>query len=327
MARSVLVTLADESFLPQAKQLFACVHWNAGWSGDLLLLAHAVPAARLAPFRERGIAVRECEPWHRPEREGAFYHPATVLSKLHVFGPEFRRWENVLFLDADMMFWASLDALARVRGFAAVPERKPLAKQFSRGAADPERFAELAARWDLSRGAFNSGLLAFRTAEVIRDDTFAELQRLFLRYGALQAHPLGDQPALNLHFQGRWRRLPDFWAALRDRPEKHFFVSREGLRVIGRHFAGPPRPWQPEHPLHAEWSANLARFEALDARRPQPPRERWSAPRVRAYDAWLHARRAAFLARDAARDAALRARRSGPGRRLRAAAARLRPKD
>jgi hypothetical protein len=318
MARSVLVTLADERFLEPAKQLFSCVHWNAGWRGDLLLLAHEVPEPALTPFRERGIQVRACEAWAPAER-GAHFHPATVLSKFEVFAPDFRRWENVLYLDGDMMFWASLEPLARVRGFAAVPERKPLAGQYSRGEADPALFAELSARWDLSRGAFNSGLLAFRTADVLRDDTRDELRRLYLRYAAVQAHPYGDQPALNLHFQGRWRRLPDFWAALRDRPERHFGVSRERLRVIGRHFAGPPRPWQPEHPLHAEWRANLVRFEALDARGPQPPRAAWSAARVRGYDAWLHARRAGMLAGDAARAAAQRAR-----RRARHALARLR---
>jgi hypothetical protein len=324
MAQSVLVTLADESFLPQAKQLLACVHFHAGWRGDLLLLAHDVPEPARAPFRDRGILVRACDPWHRRER-GDLYHPETVLSKFEVFAPDFRRWRNVLFLDADMMFWASLEPLARVRGFAAVPERKPLSGQYSRGDADPALFAELSARFDLARPAFNSGLLAFRTADAIRDDTVAELRRLFLRYTAVQAHPLGDQPALNLHFQGRWRRLPDFWAALRDRPEKHFFVAHERLRVIGRHFAGPPRPWEPDHPLHAEWSANLARFEVLDARVKQPPREAWSPARVHGYDAWLHARRALFLACDAGRGVGERARRSAAGRRLRAAAARLRP--
>jgi lipopolysaccharide biosynthesis glycosyltransferase len=321
MARSVLVTLADERYLAPAKQLFACVHWNAGWSGDLLLLAHEVPAAALAPFRERGILVRECEPWQRGEPvEGEkHFHPVTVLDKFELFAPDFRRWENVLFLDADMMFWASLEPLARVRGFAAVPERKPLAGQYSRGEQDPERFAELAARFDLTGGAFNSGLLAFRTADVLRDDSRDALRGLYQRYAGVQAHRFGDQPALNLYFHRRWRRLPDFWAALRDRPEKHFGVSRDGLRVIGRHFAGRPRPWDAEHPLHAEWCANLARFDDLDARRPPPPREAWSAARVRGYDAWLHARRGIMLAREATTVAS-----RGTRKRARNALARLR---
>ena len=37
MTRRLLVTVADENYLEAARQLFASVHFEAGWSGDLML--------------------------------------------------------------------------------------------------------------------------------------------------------------------------------------------------------------------------------------------------------------------------------------------------
>lgn len=323
MARHVLVTLADENFLDPARQLFSCVHFNAGWDGDLLLLAHEVPEDALAPFRERGILVEPCAPWMEPEKQGDVFHPPTVLSKFDVFGPRFREWENVVFLDADTMFWASLEGLTRVRGFAAVCERRALAGQYSRRHLHPELARDLEGRFDLARPAFNSGLLAFRT-DLIEGDSVGRLRELYLRYRDLQAHPFGDQPALNLHLQGRWTLLPDFYAAIRDHSARHFFLAEGRLHMIGKHFAGWPRPWDEESPWHAEWRENLARFEELDARMPRPARARWSPAEIRGYWLRLRVRRALFLAGETAGRALARLRRTPPARRFRWLAARIR---
>ena len=316
------MTLADERFLDQARALLACVHFEAGWDGDLMLLAHGVSDALLAPFRERGIQVRACDPWFGGE-PGDHFHPETVLSKLEVFHPDFRRWENVLFLDADTLFWASLDRLASVRGLWAVSERRPLAGQFSRRDRHPALARELEARFDLRRPAFNSGLLAFST-DAIGGDTRAHLRDLFLRYRDLQAHAFGDQPALNLHFYGRWRELPDFYAAIRDHSARYFFLAEEELCMIGKHFAGHPRPWDAGHPLRGEWLSHLERFEELDARVPRPCRRRWSVPRIQGYWLYLRLRRRVFLASGRLAGLGARAARSAAGKRARRLARRLR---
>lgn len=43
MKWTLLVTLADSSYLDQATQLFSSVYHNAGWRGDYMLLAHEIP--------------------------------------------------------------------------------------------------------------------------------------------------------------------------------------------------------------------------------------------------------------------------------------------
>jgi hypothetical protein len=318
MADRVLVVLADEGYLEPARQILASVHFDAGWSGDLLLLAHQVPEAKLADFRARGILVQRCGPW--PGAPALAGRRQTSLAKFQLFSPELRRWRNVVYVDSDMMFYASLERLGRVRGLAAVSDRNDLAWQFRGGDADPALAAELAARFDLRREAFNSGLLAFRT-DAIRPDAFEALQALFRRYAPIRSNV--DQGILNLCFQGQWRRLPDFYSAMRNAPARHFFVPKDRFRVIGRHFVGAPRPWDPSHPLHAAWRESLARFEQLDARRPRPARETWSELEIWRYWQALRLRRAAFLALAPARPALERVQGSRAARRARGLMRRL----
>jgi hypothetical protein len=322
VADAVLVTLADEGFLDQARQLFSCAHFQAGWDGDLLLLAHDVQADKLEDFVARGIQVEPCPDWLGAER-GEDFHPPTVLSKFDVFGPALRRWEQVVYLDGDMMFWASLAGLARVRGLHAVCERRPLAAQYSQRRAHPELAAELDTRVSLDAFAFNSGLLAFATRD-IEEDACQRLRELYLRYRECQAHPFGDQPALNLHFFGRWKLLPDFYAAIRDHSARWFHLEEDELRMIGKHFAGYPRPWQEGHPRYDEWCANLARFAELDARSPQSAAQVWSAGEIRRYWTWLRARRAWYAARERWERARTELRRTAPARRMRWLARRVR---
>jgi hypothetical protein len=312
MADHVLVVLADEGYLDPARQIFANVHFDAGWSGDLLLLAQDVPEPRLAPFRERGILVQPIERWHPEPRIGR--RSSTLLSKFQLFSPAFRRWRNVVYVDADMLFDASLERLARVRGLWAVSDRNDLAWQFGGGADDPEAWRELCARFDPRAEAFNTGLLAFST-DLIGDDTVDALHALFARYGRMQVN--ADQSLLNLHFYGRWQRLPDFYAAMRNMPARHFRVRKERFRAIGRHFPGPPALWDARNPQHERWRANLARFDELDAHRPQPPRAAWSGFEIWRTWHWLRLRRALVLGLAPLAPAVERARRSPPVRRVR----------
>src|SRR3989344_202987 len=114
---SVLVTLADEGFVDQAKQLFSGVYWNAGWRGDYLLLAHGIPERKLQWFRDKGILIRKCRPLYK-KRIG--WAPVNHTSKFYLFTPYFKKWKQVVFLDADIIVRASLDELTKVRGFHAV---------------------------------------------------------------------------------------------------------------------------------------------------------------------------------------------------------------
>jgi len=47
MKKHLLVTLANENYINQAKQLFSSAYFNGGWDGDYLLLAHEIPENKL----------------------------------------------------------------------------------------------------------------------------------------------------------------------------------------------------------------------------------------------------------------------------------------
>jgi hypothetical protein len=40
IGKKLLVTLADEKYIDQAKQLFSSAYWNGGWDGDFMLLSY-----------------------------------------------------------------------------------------------------------------------------------------------------------------------------------------------------------------------------------------------------------------------------------------------
>jgi len=132
MKKNLLVTLADEGFIDQAKQLFSGVYHNAGWQGDYMLLSYKIPENKLRWFRDKGILVKECAPLYdkRMWRSGV---PITIPGKLYLFDPEFKKWDNVVYLDVDIIVRGPLEKLTKVRGFAAANDghsKRKLSYQF-----------------------------------------------------------------------------------------------------------------------------------------------------------------------------------------------------
>ena len=127
--RDLIVTLADSKFLPQVKQLFSSVYWNAGWKGDYMLLAHQIPEDELKWFRDKGILIKKCEPLF-DKSIGRDYSPI-VLDKLYLFETEFKKWKNVIYLDSDIIVRVSLDKLTKIKGFASVKSFLKLHGEFN----------------------------------------------------------------------------------------------------------------------------------------------------------------------------------------------------
>ena len=116
--RNLLVTLADNNYIENAKQLFSSVYHNSGWKGDYMLLVYEVPEKKLDWFRDKGIIVKRC-PKIAKRRVWKNYFPNSVLSKFYLFTSYFQKWDRVIFLDGDIIVRSSLNKLARVNGFAA----------------------------------------------------------------------------------------------------------------------------------------------------------------------------------------------------------------
>ena len=274
MKRSVLVTLADAGYINQAKQLFSSAHWNGGWDGDYLLLACEIPERSLGWFREKGVSVKKCELLHHEKIQR--YHPV-VLSKLYLFCEEMKQWENVVYLDADIIVRGPLGSLADVKGFGAcrdflwhtLRDNMVTHPGENRGA-----LARAEDEYDLSGTAFNTGVMAFST-DIIKDRTFSDIKNIFEENKALCRNP--DQLVFNLFFYRRWIMLPSVYNC--------FFYAVPYLKIwnvkaVILHFIIARRkPWNTGSPFYGEWEQNLGRAGPMNIRRP-PAVARWDPAEV-----------------------------------------------
>ncbi|HNQ68882.1 MAG TPA: glycosyltransferase [Bacteroidales bacterium] len=260
---SLLVTLADKSFVEQAKQLFSSVYWNAGWKGDYMLLAHNIPEDNLKWFFNKKILVKKIESIDNRFVGDSKYNPA-VLDKFYLFTEEFKKWKYVVFLDADIIVRASLERLTGISTFSCVKiVNRNFRCYFSE--KESEKIKELKDEFNLRRSAFNSGVMAFNT-DIIKYDTFDRLVSLYNKYCDVIN---GDDSILNLYFYNIWEKAPLIY----NLRVNHFHCKK--LDAIVLHFERAFRkikdndkPWMEGNTYREEWEKNLLNAENIDLGKP-----------------------------------------------------------
>ncbi len=277
-SKYLLVTLADRNFLNQARQLFSSVYWHAGWRGDYMLLAHDIPDKELEWFRNKGILIYNCQPF-TTGKVGQEEYPAVVLDKFYLFTPYFRRWEKIIFLDADVIVRASLNSLTLTNGFAA-SEATDLDLRHEFGISPRHIFVELYREYPLRGPAFNTGVLVFDTG-IITDGLFECILSLYRKFGALNRY--GEEATLNLAFYKNWIELPTIYNTQGDYMAIKYSISIKKIRAIILHFAIPIKPWMVVSPYEAEWRENLAQAEAMDLTHRPPATKVWTDREIKTY--------------------------------------------
>jgi lipopolysaccharide biosynthesis glycosyltransferase len=292
MSKSLLVTLADKSYVAQAKQLFSSAYFNAGWDGDYMLLSQGIPEDQLGWFRDKGILVKTCQAFEAKEFE--YLHSTakakaakgyanrafspSVFEKYQMFTPEFKAWEQIVYVDADAIIRAPIRALAKVRGFNASADlSRTLRESFFD--MDMPISKELKERYDMDERTFNSGVMAFRT-NMISDGMFDACKRLTLKYDGIRVG--GDQSILNLVFYKKWRRFSVSYNVFQSVED---IVSKKTIA----HFAGGIKPWETGHPCHDEWVRNLEKAEEMDLKTIPEVLERFTRAELRAENGRLDA--------------------------------------
>jgi lipopolysaccharide biosynthesis glycosyltransferase len=258
MKKSLLVTLANEKYLDQAKQLFSSAYWNGGWKGDYMLLAHEIPESKLKWFKEKGILIKKCRPLDSPDMR---------LSKFYIFTEELKKWKNIVFLDSDIIVIASLEDLSKVKGFYAVQDLLPKIKdQFQFKYKDKQLYNNLKAKYKIKEPLFNSGVMALST-DIITKKDFSILKTLSI-YQKI-SHP-GEQGILNLLFYKQWKMLP---SAYNFNPFmlKHPFLTKKDPKIKGivLHFPGSRKPWNSKYSFYYRlWEKNLKKAESINLKKP-----------------------------------------------------------
>jgi len=264
MKKNLLVTLSDKNYINQAKQLFSSVYFNAGWEGDYMLLAYQIPESDLKWFRDKGIIVRDCPPF-LDYNKILIKYPEVLFCKLYLFTQEFKAWDQVIFLDADIIVKASLAELTKIKGLAGTRVRKRLRQLFLSPVhlyflnQSREILKQLAAEYDLDLPAFNTGMFVFSTS-IIQPNSFSKLKEAAEKYGRITGS--GEESIINLLFQKTWIGLS---------PLYNFgyyydnFVSRlfkRDFKAVTLHFTR--KPWHKKSPFYDEWNENLKKAEQID---------------------------------------------------------------
>lgn len=293
MKKNLLVTLADKNYVKQAKQLFSSVYWNAGWRGDYMLFAHEIPEKDLGWFRKKGILVKKCKPLFHQEVGGM---SPTLTSKFYLLTPEFKKWSNILYLDADIIVRASLGLLTDINGFAGIQDqwKKKLSEHIIDSnlikgkKIDKKKFTSLIKEfknnYNLNETVFCAGVMAFST-NVIKTNTFSRLIDLTKKYGAISRY--GDQLTFNLQFYKKWKKLPPVFDVLM-RPVPT--IKSEKIKGVILHFAGVRHKklllWHKSNDFYGEWKSNLDRANSINLKEIQVPKK-WTKKEIIIYSYYL----------------------------------------
>jgi len=269
--RKVVVTLCDNKFVPQAKQLFSSLYFNAKWSGDCLLLAHNVSEKKLDWFKKRGVIIKKCKPLFK--KNIGFYSPV-LTSKIYLFTNEFKKWTNVIYLDTDIIVRASVDGISNTDNFLALPEveNKTILDQFtfdfSNNYKESEKiFSSLSKQFDLELPAFNAGVIAFNT-KIIKKDTFKNIKKMLYKFGRFCK--FGDQGIQNLYFSSKWSKLQESYNLYPEYISSRYKINEKKCKGIILHFVGDSKflkPWNVNNPYYKEWKHNLDLSSSIDFRR------------------------------------------------------------
>ena len=280
MKQNLLVTLADKNYILQAKQLFSSVYWNAGWKGDYMLLSHEIPEDELKWFSDKGIMIKKCTPLCH-QKTGEFNYPPVIFDKFYLFTSEFKKWNNIVFLDADIIVKGSLERLTKVKYLGAVQDNN--INNLNSQLLNPliNKFNDKTYNLDLP--AFNSGVIAFNT-EIITNELFSELLRLFNNH--VTDFKYGDQAILNLCFYKKWEKIPVIYNVFM---AYQCFKLPDNLKCILIHFitySNHFKVWDPKNPYYPEWKKNFEKAEHIDLNKTQKV-EKWNILKINYYTFFL----------------------------------------
>lgn len=254
---SVLAVACDKSYVSQAKQVFSGAFYRGAWQGDFLLISYGIRDKDLEWFRERNICILPAGYiW-----SGSQNYPNPVLySRYFSFKEQIRMcWDNVVFMDADIIVNTDLAPLSAVEGFCAVKE------EYCDFMPDYLNTSPVEVREEILFGyqgndVFNSGVFAFST-KIIKENTFDKIVDWTKRYSSGSQWP--DQLVLNMFFKD-WTRLPKKYNVQLPASEH---VSSEKLAMINDcvlHFIWKPKPWDIEpHPWKQVWIESLRQADQV----------------------------------------------------------------
>jgi len=276
--KNLLVTIADQNFIDQAKQLFSSVYFNAGWQGDYLLLACGISDEDLAWFKNKGILVYS-QPFLGNSLLGIKNYPPIVLSKFYLFQEYFKKWQKIIYLDADILVYASLDRLQELAGFnASQINTFRLRDEFI---DNRQKTKEIRKKYCLWRRPFSTGVLVF-DSNLISEKTFEELMELYCQSKDICQYQ--EESVLNLFFYKKWKKLSLMYNTIPAELNNYYGVSKSKILAFIVHFPCVKiKPWNSESPYYKEWLDNLNWAEEINLNKRPSARKIFSDQAINRY--------------------------------------------
>lgn len=223
MGDSVLVIIANESYLPFAKKLFANAVLTGRWDGDLLLMTND---ESLKPFT---VSSREVKVKHVKKFENDFswsVYNSIVLNKFNLFEKDMKQWQHIVYLDCDITIQGDINKLREVKAFSAVPYKSYRLNQCFLN-KETSKFKELTDKFDLDVIPLNTGVMAFPSS-IITETTFNDIIELYDKYKNVV---YGDDEILNLFFYKKWKKIKITYNFDKENYKK-FLISSKPPRIL-----------------------------------------------------------------------------------------------
>lgn len=285
MKKYLFVTLADKSHVDYAKQLFSSVHFKAGWSGDYMILAYKLSNKDILWFKKRNIIVKKCKPLFKNEKPGE-----VKLCKFYLFTPEFRKWNRVVYIDADFIVRASLNRLLKVQQIAMARDgllfSKILDKFENLKKAPRNEFIFLSKKYNFLAPALKSGIIAFNT-NIISTDDIRQLKTLYRKYHRYCKSTIMDEPIFNLYFFKKWQELPQVYNI---NSSDFHFMNSNSVRRIALHLTYGEKRKLNKSPYFREWDSNFSKADQINTLKPLDPTREWTITEEYLYTLYLKAR-------------------------------------
>lgn len=270
MAKNLIVTITNKKYLNMAKQLFASIYINSGFDGDYMIISNYLPKKDIKKLEKKGIIVKIFKDVFRENYLKRLLSDSTIgvdsdstriaIMKFYIFSKYFKKYDNIVYLDSDIIVRKPLNLLFSVKGFYAIMDNgiwKFLKNQFILKENSPYLFKD----YNLRKKAFNSGVMAFST-DIIKNNSFKRLKELFVEFN--KSRKIVDQGIINLYFYGSWKELPKIYNYSPYFNAIKLLVLKKQNSVILHSCGDPLKPWNKNSVFYEEWKYNLSKFKDIN---------------------------------------------------------------
>lgn len=240
-ARQVVVLVTDNNYFKHTESLIGSLRSVGGYGDDIVVLvAEDVTLYNIKRLMDRGIS-------HKVVRGKTHY------LKMNIFSHLLKRWQKVLYFDADFIIHSEIQPLFdQIIDDLLYVDFEPFKIREYLSNKESYHYRELEKSFDLDKLGFNAGFVAFNT-RLAGQNVYDELVALQHRYKTINHHTEsggGDQPLVNIKFHSVAKQIEGVG----------FIASHSDGNRIASHCTRWHAPW--DH--HQEYYKNgLEVFERL----------------------------------------------------------------